>query len=54
MSTQHFGREGWKTVRAAIESWGNTVRFLVIIFVAFSVIPITFALVSAWVSTLVF
>lgn len=26
-----FGRQGWKTVRAAMTSWGNTARFVTIV-----------------------
>lgn len=26
-----FGRQGWKTVRVAMASWGNTARFVTIV-----------------------
>jgi hypothetical protein len=32
VTNRQFGRQGWKTVRMAMTSWGHTARFVTIVF----------------------
>jgi hypothetical protein len=42
-----FGRQGWKTVRAAMTTWGNTARFVTIV-LAVAIPTLVLAVLVRW------